>query len=510
MSRQSHACGRALAASLVFSFAFASPLSATWSICAVDTATGEIAIGSATCLADFDLKANTPVLRVGKGVGVAQSFLGPIQLRQIIWDELGKGTDPAQILLLLEQADPDYETRQYGIVDLQGRAAAHTGNRAGPWAGHVTSTVGTITYSIQGNVLTGPPVVLDAEDALLYTPGDLAEKLMAAMLAARAMGGDGRCSCTQAHPDACGSPPPIFTHSAYVGYMLLTRIGDVDGNNCDSSGCAKGIYYLDLNVPTGNPSLPDPVFRLLDMFDEWRFGLDGLPDHLQSSALFARPTLPADGTTLTEMTIELRDWEGDSLGHGGALVTVEHAPGSDGISSIGGVIDNGDGTYTVPLTAGSIPGLDLFLVVAEVPEQRATLYPYPALPSVWPLVAGAAYISSSNPTPLGLALTEPGPLEQSKYLVMLSASGSSPGFDLGPVHVPLNYDAALLFSVVNANRLPFVNTLGTFDTNGEQSARFEPLPGWLDLLVGFQLTFAFITLEPIDAASNPVAVFIIP
>ena len=71
---------------------------------------------------------------------------------------------------------------------------------------NVTGEVGDLSYAIQGNVLVGWLPVLDAETALLNTPGDLATKVMAAMQAARFAGGDGRCSCSNNNPTGCGEP----------------------------------------------------------------------------------------------------------------------------------------------------------------------------------------------------------------------------------------------------------------------------------------------------------------
>ena len=54
---------------------------------------------------------------------------------------------------------------------------------------------------------------------------------MAAMQAARSMGGDGRCSCSPTLPTSCGSPPPSFTKSAHIAYMMVARAGDTEGSN---------------------------------------------------------------------------------------------------------------------------------------------------------------------------------------------------------------------------------------------------------------------------------------
>ena len=226
----------AAAASLL---GLASAASATWSIILVDLRTGEVALGSATCLTGFDLRANTPVLLTGIGGATAQSFVDNTgQNRVFIRDGLARGTSPADILAGLSTFDPGHQTRQYGIVDAQGRRATFSGTGAGAWAGGQTGQFnythagqsGDVAYAIQGNVLTGPCVVDAAVLAAINSPGDLPARLMAAMEAARAVGGDGRCSCTAGGPTACGCPPVTFTKSSHIAYMMIARAGDRDGS----------------------------------------------------------------------------------------------------------------------------------------------------------------------------------------------------------------------------------------------------------------------------------------
>jgi uncharacterized Ntn-hydrolase superfamily protein len=214
---------------------------ATWSIILINTRTGEVALGSATCLTNFDLQANTPVLITGVGGATAQSFVDAGGFnRTFIRDRLAAGWSPAAILAALPAFDTGHQTRQYGLCDTRenGRCATFTGTGAGAWAGGRTGRAvaaghlgADVVYAIQGNVLTGEPVVAAAEAAVINTPGDLAAKLMASMEAARAMGGDGRCSCPSGAPTACGAPPPGFTKSAHIAYMLIARTGDRDGCN---------------------------------------------------------------------------------------------------------------------------------------------------------------------------------------------------------------------------------------------------------------------------------------
>ena len=84
----------------------------------------------------------------------------------------------------LAMQDPAHQTRQYGIVSLDGAPVTFTGTGAGAGVCGLTGEVGDLVYAIQGNVITGDPVCLDAEAALLQTEGDLTQKIMAAMEAA--------------------------------------------------------------------------------------------------------------------------------------------------------------------------------------------------------------------------------------------------------------------------------------------------------------------------------------
>ena len=95
-------------------------------------------------------------------------------------------------------------------------------------------------YEIQGNILAGECVVPAIEQAVLETDGDIAEKLMAGMRAARGQGGDGRCSCSQSNATGCGCPPPGFSKSGHIGGIIVARIGDSDDPLCNAAGCADG------------------------------------------------------------------------------------------------------------------------------------------------------------------------------------------------------------------------------------------------------------------------------
>jgi hypothetical protein len=386
-----------------------------------------------------------------------------------------KGTSPADILVILSQQDSQHQQRQYGIADMQGRSISFSGTGDGAFAGQAFGTSGSLTYAIQGNVLTGSPVIEKAEAALLETEGDLATRVLAAMLAARDMGGDGRCSCSFSQPTRCGSPPDNFQKSAHVGYFVLSRIGDTDGDCNKALGCVNGDYYLDINVVLGG-SAPDPVFVMAKQVEEWRAALQGRPDHILSETSIVPAELPADGVSDATLTIRLRDVEGDPIKHGGAEVIVTHDDSSAHSSTIGPVTDHGDGTYSCSLIAGKQPGTDVFRVLVLDGIRPVTLYPFPTLELVPPaLWSPTTQVSASSPAPIDLLLRGP-----AKRLYLLT--------------VPPVFHSAL--------GGPLVSFPGRLDDGGRAQVTLKPTTSQLTPWVGDRFAFQFVTLAPVDFASN--------
>src|SRR5512139_473989 len=117
--------------------------SATWSVIAVDKASGRVVIASATCVDRDDefLKGVQAVVVPGKGVAACQAAVDGTHANQmLVYQELQRGTDPARIIEMLA-ADPAYQSRQFGILDLQGRMGGHSG-----------LTNGYVSQDIQGQV----------------------------------------------------------------------------------------------------------------------------------------------------------------------------------------------------------------------------------------------------------------------------------------------------------------------------------------------------------------------
>ncbi len=366
-------------ASISLALLAATPAAATWVVVLTDTETGEVAIGQATCVSGIDLRSLSAVIVTEHGAATVQAFVDSSGVaRATIRNELLAGTPPAQILDVLSATDPQHETHQYCIVDVEGGAATYTGTVAqgSQFAGGQTGQVGTIHYCVAGNVLTGAPVIDQAVQAVINTSGNMADKLMAAMEAARSMGGDGRCSCSPAAPTSCGSPPAAFPRAAINGYLVLARTGDTS----DCAMCAGGSYYLDLNVVNQGAGGPDPVRLLQMLYNAFRADLQNRPDAVHSIVTLDPPALFPDGSSTSAMDVLLLDLDGSPIGVPIDAFTVEQAPASDGVSSIGVPVDNGGGSYSVTITAGLMPGVDRFEISADDGMRPVILMPAPRLP----------------------------------------------------------------------------------------------------------------------------------
>lgn len=356
------------------------PALATWSIIVVDTRTKEIAVASATCVQNINLRSHLPVVRPEVAAGCAQSYIDTTGAnRLLIWNEFEHGTDPDVILQLLEASDPDHQTRQYGLVDTLGRAATFTGASDGEYANGLTGSYGSIVYSIQGNVITCQAVLDEAERALRETAGGLPDKIMAAMEAAASMGGDGRCSCSVSNPTGCGCPPDTFSKVAHVGFLIDARRGDTLGTCTPSAGCAAGTYYMTLNVANQGFSDPDPVVQLRQRFNTFRTNVRNAPDAIESRAVFSHRHLVAGSPFAESVEIQSLDWRGEPATLT-ILASAEHDPrGSAGACAIGPVETLGNGRFRFSLTSGDTVGTDHFLVRLIESTRSRIMMPSPEI-----------------------------------------------------------------------------------------------------------------------------------
>ena len=252
---------------------------ATWSVVAVDRSTRRVVIASATCVDQNDefLKGVQAVVVPGQGVAACQAAVDGTHANQmLVYQELQKGTDPKAIIELLSK-DPAFQSRQFGILDLQGRRAGHSGLTNGYVSQDIQGQVpGTeIFYSIQGNILRPGQVVPNAVQAFLTTNGAMTDRVMAAMEAADGSGGDSRCTCPPWPTDGSRPKIPCDSKTAHVAYILMAEKDDTSG---DSHNNGKYTMYITVSQPGPDhgPNIIkegdnlNPVKTLRMRYDEWR------------------------------------------------------------------------------------------------------------------------------------------------------------------------------------------------------------------------------------------------
>ncbi len=158
----------------------------TFSIVARCPRTGMLGVATASkALAAGGL---VPYCRAAVGAIASQSFVNPY-LGIDGLELLAQGLPAERALERLVDADRGRELRQFAIVDRDGRVAAYTGERCIPWAGHLTGA----GYVCLGNILAGQKVVEEMARAFEGAPNeDLPERLLRALEAGQAAGGDRR------------------------------------------------------------------------------------------------------------------------------------------------------------------------------------------------------------------------------------------------------------------------------------------------------------------------------
>jgi len=95
---------------------------------------------------------------------------------------------PDEVAKILTDSDEHRDERQLGVVDALGRSATYTGGHCMDWAGGIAGP----NFAAQGNILTGPGVVDALAQTFKSTGGCLADRLVAALRAGQAAGGDRR------------------------------------------------------------------------------------------------------------------------------------------------------------------------------------------------------------------------------------------------------------------------------------------------------------------------------
>lgn len=195
--------------------------------------------------------------QAGAGAVATQSFAnltyGPDGLAL-----MAQGTSAAEAVEIVTTADTDQQTRQVGMVDKTGQAAAFTGAECMDWAGHIVGD----GFACQGNILVPGTVEAIAERfvEMRQGPGELADWLVTALAAGQAAGGDKRGRQS-------------------AGVLVVREHGGYGGNND---------RYLDLRVDDD----PHPIAKLQQL--------------VQMHHLYFGAVNPDDRIPLADVTAELQ------------------------------------------------------------------------------------------------------------------------------------------------------------------------------------------------------------
>ncbi len=250
------------------------PQYSTFSLCAIDPATGQSG-ASVTTRVPFVGRA-VPHVRAGVGAVCTQASTvveyGPRGL-----DLLANGVEPQAVLQQLLADDQGRESRQVGVINMKGVGAAHTGKNNGFWAG---SRQGA-NYTVQANIMVGPEVV-DAVAATFESTGDtgmpLAERMILAMEAGQSKGGDRRWGNLQSAAIKIADPNDPGRGGDYIALAIEV------GEHPEPVAEMKRIYYTTgrrLGYRTfSNIEGADVIElkRMLHALGYWRPTLAAFPD----------------------------------------------------------------------------------------------------------------------------------------------------------------------------------------------------------------------------------------
>ena len=273
---------RKTGAILVLLFSLETAAFATWSVVAVDRATGRVVISSSTCTGTTDdfLKDIQAVVVPGKGVAACQAGVdGTHQNQTLVFEELQKGTDPSRIIELLSQ-DPGFQGRQYGIVDLQGRAAGHSGlgngfvsqDMHGQGSRHGSFLLHPGKYSAIRSGGAERRESIRRGQGRNHRPGN-------GRHGGRRRGrGDSRCTCEVPAVPAESKSIPCTLRTSLVAYILAADPGDTNGPmdkpNLHNDG--KYAMYIAVSQPNHGPAFNikpgedlDPVKTLRLRYGTW-------------------------------------------------------------------------------------------------------------------------------------------------------------------------------------------------------------------------------------------------
>jgi uncharacterized Ntn-hydrolase superfamily protein len=209
------------------------PQYSTFSLCAIDPATGQSG-AAVTTRVPFVGRA-VPHVRAGIGAVCTQASTmveyGPRGL-----DLMAKGVEPTAAIAQLLSDDQQRESRQLGMIDMKGRSAAHTGKGNGNWAGSKQG----LNYTVQANIMVGPEVVAAVAATFESMEGmgvPLAERMILAMEAGQSKGGDRRFGNLQSAAIKIADPNDPGRGGDHIALAIEV------GEHAEPVGEMKRIYY---------------------------------------------------------------------------------------------------------------------------------------------------------------------------------------------------------------------------------------------------------------------------
>jgi uncharacterized Ntn-hydrolase superfamily protein len=250
------------------------PQYSTFSLCAIDPATGQSG-AAVTTRVPFVGRA-VPWVRAGVGAVCTQAST-VVEYGVKGLDLMAKGIEPRDAIAELLSTDEQRESRQLGMIDMKGRAWAHTGKGNGNWAG---SRQGR-TYTVQANIMVGPEVVEAVAATFEATEGTsmpLAERMILALEAGQQKGGDRRWGNLQSAAIKIADPNDPGRGGDYISVAIEV------GEHPEPVGEMKRIYYTTqrrLGYRTfARIEGPDVVElkRMLHAAGYWRPSLAAFPD----------------------------------------------------------------------------------------------------------------------------------------------------------------------------------------------------------------------------------------
>lgn len=326
-------------------FLFSGALSAqhTFSIVAIDPATGEIGSAGATCLDGSFGGGAVIISRILPGIGAThtQAQWNPTN-QQNANTRMAAGDNASQVInwLAANDAQGDPTIRQYGVVTMDANGAVtaegYTGINCFDYKNHITGP----NYSIQGNILLGQQILDSMEARFLNTSGSLADKLMACMQGANVPGADTRCLASGV--------------SSFTSFLRVSRPSDFGG-----------AFYLDLQINSTPPNGVDPIDALQSLYDAWT-----PPNCDITIPTSPAPTLVQDTTLITSSAFKTYlVCPGDTLRLASSIENTVYLLGTGSYCSIGGfsatntiyVVDSAgfDGTGSIGTSIYADPGSEV-------------------------------------------------------------------------------------------------------------------------------------------------------